>query len=143
MITYSALSMLPQYALHLFTKIREKRLQILYTTPILPKHLLDNGLPTNGCLPWKLPHNVSPIIYCLTVSVLTMANKDSCIKPCTRKSSGWQQSHKPPNLKGVYNIAKPVTFVTFASGATVHTPCLSAATFDFANHFQSNVKQDP
>jgi hypothetical protein len=78
----------------------------------------------------------------ITASYLKMANKDSCTKLCTRKFSDWQPSHTPLNLKGVDNRVKPVTVNTFASGTTASTPCLLAATFHFANHFQCTVRQD-
>ena len=57
----------------------------------------------------------------MPASTTTMTNESTCTNLCTRKFSGWEQSHEPTYLKGVYS--------TITTSTTVHPPCLPAKIF--------------
>ena len=57
----------------------------------------------------------------MPASTTTMTNESICTNLCTRKFSGWEQSHEPTYLKGVYS--------TITTSTTVHPPCLPAKIF--------------
>ncbi len=120
------------------TSLRELNNQSLWKASTKPKHSTSYNQHQPSGLTEVLSNSTTHSIK-IMASSLTMANKDSCTKLCTRKLNDWQPSHLPIKLKGVSNRVKPVTFNTFASNATSPSSFLFAATFHFANHFQSTV----